>query len=331
MQTRQDRLIEWLEIQLKHQPFSINALTSDASFRRYFRLSTESRTWVVMDAPPQKETIQPFINVNQLLKNTNVPTLTIHAVDITQGFALLDDLGDLMFLKALTSTNQDYLYSIAINTLIQMQQCTTTTLPVFDKQHMLNEMSLFPEWFLTAYLGLTLTRDEQQLLLTTFNWLAERLSKQPQVFIHRDYHSRNLMVISNDTLPKLSVIDFQDAMLGPITYDLASLLKDCYIQLSETSYYDLAGLFYQQQSMVHTWSMQTFLNELDYCGLQRHLKVLGIFCRLHLRDNKPNYLHDLPLTMDYTLTCLKRHEEFKPLLEFIEERVLPRFKELCQA
>lgn len=331
MQIRQDTLNQWLNTQLTNKPFTLTPLTSDASFRRYFRLSTDTGTLVVMDAPPDKETMAPFIHVSNLLKTTNILTPAIHAADTNQGFALLDDLGDTLFLKALTSCNQDYLYSMAINTLLEMQKCSTIALPAFNTQHMLNEMMLFPEWFLTAYLGLTLSASEHQLLSTTFNYLSNRLNKQPQVFIHRDYHSRNLMLMLNETTPNLSVIDFQDAMLGPITYDLVSLLKDCYIKLPESAYCDFASLYYQHQPLVQTWSFQEFLNEVDFCGLQRHLKVLGIFCRLHLRDNKSNYLQDLPLTLDYTLSCLRKHTEFEPLLDFMEKRALPRFKELCLA
>jgi hypothetical protein len=174
---------------------------------------------------------------------------------------------------------------------------------------------------------LSLTTDEEHLIHTTFNTIAERVAAQPQVFIHRDYHSRNLMILND----QIGVIVFQDAMFGPVTYDLASLLKDCYTKLPEAAYQQYVGLFYQRQPLAQTWSLQSFEDELDYCGLQRHLKVLGIFCRLYLRDNKPNYLQDLPLTMEYTLTCLKRHAELSPLLQLMEKRVLPQFRETCEA
>ena len=332
MQTRQNALNEWLQIQLNHKPYTITPLAGDASFRRYFRVfSSDTDTRIVMDAPPDKETISPFIHMNQILKDNGLLTPTIHAADLSQGFALLDDLGDTLFQDALTSNNQDNFYINALDTLIQMQRCSTTSCPIFDKQHMHKEMSLFPEWFLTAYLQLTLTEAEYHLIETTFNWLTERLSNQPQVFIHRDYHSRNLMIINNVAKPQLGIIDFQDAMRGPITYDLVSLLKDCYIKLLEPSYYAYAEQFYQRQSLVQTWSMQQFLDEVDFCGLQRHIKVLGIFSRLHIRDNKPNYLANLPLTLDYTLACLRRHPPLKPLLNFMEQRVVPRFIEINQA
>lgn len=327
MQRRQNALNEWLSAQLNHEPFTLSPLAGDASFRRYFRLLTSKGTKIVMDAPPDKEAIAPFIRIHQLLKTADVFTPTIHAASLEQGFAILDDLGDQLFLSQITPVHKDSLYSKAIQTLIQIQQCPYESLPVFNKEHMLNEMSLFHEWFLSAYLKLTLTPAETLQLNEMMHLIAERIAQQPQVFIHRDYHSRNLMIVNS----QLAVIDFQDAMKGPLTYDLASLLKDCYIKLPEPAYEQYVNLFYQQQPMAQIWSLEGFKHEVDYCGLQRHLKVLGIFCRLYLRDHKSNYLNDLPLTMDYTITCLKRHNELKPLLTFMEERVLPAFMETCTA
>lgn len=327
MQTRENALNEWLNIQLAPIPFTLIPLTGDASFRRYFRLSLPTTTKIVMDAPPDKETLVPFIHIQRTLSAQGILTPIVHAVDLKQGFALLDDLGDTLLLHMLTEHNRDHYYAKAIDTLTNIQACSTRSLPVFDKQHMLKEMSLFHDWFLNAYLKLSLTSAEEQIIQTTLNAIADRVAAQPQVFIHRDYHSRNLMIVED----KLGVIDFQDAMLGPVTYDLASLLKDCYIKLPETTYQQYADQFYQHQPLVQRWSMQAFMEEVDYCGLQRHLKVLGIFCRLHLRDNKPNYLQDLPLTLDYTLTCLRRHAALSPLLQFMEKRVFPQFMETCEA
>ena len=331
MQTRQNALKEWLQIQLNQTSFTLTPLVQDASFRRYFRLTSEKMTRVVMDAPPDKENIVPFIQVNQTLQTIGVLIPKIHAVDLNQGFILLDDFGDQLFLRSLTPTNQDSLYQSAINTLIQIQRSPTASIPLFDKAHMLKEISLFHEWFLSAYLGLTLTSAEEQLLLTTFSSLTDRIANQPQVFIHRDYHSRNLMLIEDNPLTQLGVIDFQDAMHGPVTYDLASLLKDCYIKLPRSSYENYLTFFYQHQPFVQDWSLQRLMDEVDFCGLQRHLKVLGIFCRLAHRDNKLNYLRDLPLTMDYTIACLKRHSEFSSLLQFMEKRVLPQFMKTSHA
>ena len=327
MQARQNALDKWLKLQLNHVSFTLEPLTGDASFRRYFRLSLPTRTKIVMDSPPDQEALAQFISIQRALKAKGILTPVVHAADLEQGFALLDDLGDALFLHATTDNNRDHCYNNAINTLVDMQQCPSKSLPAFDKQHMLNEMSLFIEWFLKAYLNLSLTTDEEHLIHITFNTIAERVAAQPQVFIHRDYHSRNLMMVND----QIGVIDFQDAMFGPVTYDLVSLLKDCYTKLPEAAYQCYVDLFHQRQPLAQTWTLQGFMDEVDYCGLQRHLKVLGIFCRLHFRDNKPTYLQDLPLTIDYTLTCLKRHAELAPLLQLMEARVMPRFMETCKA
>lgn len=327
MSKRENALYEWLKPTLQNKPFTIHPLTGDASFRRYYRINCDNKTYIVMDAPPDKEAITPFIDVNDILSTTGVLTPHIYATDINQGFLLLDDFGDKLLLNALSSQNQDALYLQAIHTLIQIQHCPSSTIPVFDKDHILKELSIFEEWFLQAYLQLTLSASEQLMLNKTFDWIANQLSQHPKVFIHRDYHSRNLMIVESTDTPQLGVIDFQDAMDGPITYDLVSLLKDCYIKLPEPAYFDYAGTFYQQQPLVHGWTLPEFLDEVDYCGLQRHLKVLGVFSRLNLRDNKPGYLKDLPLTLDYTMSCLKRHNILLPLFQFMDTRVRPRFME----
>jgi aminoglycoside/choline kinase family phosphotransferase len=330
MQTRESALHDWLRTQYQ-QPFTLTPLCGDASFRRYFRLQTEDTTRIIMDAPPDKESIVPFLHVQALLQAEHTLTPTVHSADHQQGFAILDDLGDDLFLSQLTATTQKKLYAAAIHTLVRMQSCSIDTLKSFDKQHMLQEMSLFEEWFLKAYLKLSLASAEKKLITNLFHDITHRVMTHPQLFIHRDYHSRNLMVIETATQPKLGVIDFQDAMYGPITYDLVSLLKDCYTQLPAAAYTENVHLFYEQQPAVHIWSLEQFMDEIDYCGLQRHLKILGIFCRLYLRDNKPNYLKDLPLTMHYTMNCLTKHAAFKPLLTFMESRVMPRFTEACAA
>lgn len=327
MQERQNALNNWLKLQLNTIPFDLEPLTGDASFRRYFRLTLPTSTKIVMDAPPEKEPLAHFINIQRTLQMQGILTPVVDAADLEQGFALIDDLGDALFLHTITESNRDHYYDNAIKTLVDLQQCPSDALPVFDKQHMLKEMNLFIEWFLKAYLNLSLTTNEERLIHTTLNTIADRVAAQPQVFIHRDYHSRNLMIVNHN----IAVIDFQDAMLGPVTYDLVSLLKDCYIKLPDATYQHYVHLFHHRQSLAQQWTMQTFKDEIDYCGLQRHLKVLGVFCRLHLRDNKPGYLKDLPLTMDYTLTCLKRHADLAPLLQFMEARVLPLFMDACTA
>ncbi len=313
MQTRQNALNDWLKTILRDTPFTIAPLAGDASFRRYFRLHTDGSTRVIMDAPPGKETLAPFVNIAEVLSTKGVHTPTIYAVDYTQGFALLEDLGDQLLLGALTENNADELYQLAMNTLTQIQLTPVTNplLPSFDKAFMLAEINLFREWFLGAYLNLTLSADEALLLNNTFDWLTTQIVNQPQVFIHRDYHSRNLIVTENT----LGVIDFQDAMQGPHTYDLVSLLKDCYIQWPREKITQWLACFYDGENIAD------FTRAFDLCGLQRHLKVLGVFCRLNFRDNKPAYLRDLPLTFNYVMACLESYEELQPFYHFMQQKI----------
>lgn len=329
MQTRENALNIWLKTILVDTPFTVTPLAGDASFRRYFRLHAEGLTRVIMDAPPKKEALVPFIHVADILAKIGILTPTIYAVDHSQGFALLEDLGDQLLLGALNRDNADTLYSLAMTTLKQIQQAPVkdAALPVFDKAFMLSELAVFREWFLDAWLKLKLSIDEEQLLDSTFEWLTTQLEKQPQVFIHRDYHSRNLLLVG-DTL---GVIDFQDAMCGPITYDLVSLLKDCYIQWPAEKITQWLNQFHQNMPPAIRGSLPDFHRSFELCGLQRHLKVLGVFCRLHLRDNKPSYLRDLPLTLNYVMACAENHKELQPFYRFMQQSVQQLFlqKELA--
>lgn len=327
MQTRQNELNNWLKSLFGETPFIITPLAGDASFRRYFRLQCGDLTRVIMDAPPDKESITSFLAIGGRLSAYGVHTPAIYAADDVLGFILLEDLGDKLLLRDLSLKTAPTLYHAAMNTLLQIQQCPTThpQLPKFDKPFMLKEMALFREWFLEAYLGLELNAPEEALLNKTFDWLASTIETQPQVFIHRDYHSRNLILISDKTPSNIGVIDYQDAMQGPFTYDLASLLKDCYIQWPRVKVIEWLTCFYHHLPQQHGYSLEMFIRAFDLCGLQRHLKVLGVFCRLHLRDNKPTYLRDLPLTLNYLTACLESYTELKPLYQFIQQTVHDAF------
>lgn len=329
MHTRQNELNKWLKNIFGNTPFHLVLLAGDASFRRYFRLHCGELTHVVMDAPPDKEMITPFINISKKLASMGIHTPAILAFEQAQGFILLEDLGDESLLKTLSHDDADPLYTAAITTLLQLQQCPTNNplLPNFDKPFMLQELSLFHDWFLQAYLALRLNTSEKLLLEETFEWLVTQIALQPQVFIHRDYHSRNLMVVGQNNPIDIGVIDFQDAMHGPFTYDLVSLLKDCYIQWPETNITHWLTYFYHQLPSTFGWSLAEFTRGFDLCGLQRHLKVLGIFCRLHLRDNKISYLRDLPLTLHYVNACLERYSELQPLYHFMQKTVFLPFAE----
>lgn len=335
MQSRENALRQWLITIQQTNDFNLMPLAGDASFRRYWRLQQQDKTWVVMDAPPGKEDLIPFIQVNRRLAQTGIRVPTIHATASELGFLLLEDFGDQVFLNVLKNlppqqkeAQQTALYQKAINTLLVLQQGCSKDLPLFDRAFMLKELELFRTWFLDAYLGFSLQTHETQLINDTFSFLVEQLAQQPQVMIHRDYHSRNLMIL-DEPENHLGVIDFQDAMSGPFTYDLVSLLKDCYIQWPRERVVAWAADYYQQTSTFLKHhpipSLDQFIRDFDICGLQRHLKVLGIFCRLHLRDHKSNYLADLPLTFHYVLGALATEPRLKSFYEWMRDRVKPAF------
>jgi aminoglycoside/choline kinase family phosphotransferase len=325
MQTRENALNQWLKTIVGNKPYDINLLAGDASFRRYFRLFIDGHTQVIMDAPPEKETMLPFIQIGELLAQHGIMTPKIYASDLTQGFALLEDFGDRLLLNVINIDNADKLYTQAMTTLIKMQQTPTHNppIPAFDKTHILMELNVFHEWFLSAYLNLRLDDQQQSQLDYTFDWLSTEIMKQSQVFIHRDYHSRNLILMDKS----LGVIDFQDAMLGPISYDLVSLLKDCYIQWPRKKVIEWMNYFHHQLPSNIAGSASEFHRGFDLCGLQRHLKVLGVFCRLNLRDNKSGYMRELPLIFNYILACSECYEELKPFHQFMQQTVQGLFLE----
>lgn len=324
MHERENALKEWLIDTLKQQDFQLAPLAGDASFRRYFRLRYNGLTQIVMDAPPEKEDVKPFIHIAQALQQADVHTPKVLAMNPEDGFLLLSDLGDELLLNVLKPETVDGHYHQAIKTLFKIQTCSIDDplLAPFDEAHMLKEMSLCPEWFLKAYLALDLSQSECTLVQQTMEWIAKEVAQQPLAFIHRDYHSRNLMLLQDHAEPiKLGVIDFQDAMRGPFTYDLVSLLKDCYISWPRSKVLEWVEFFYTHSALTKDYSLPEFIRAFDLCGLQRHLKVLGIFCRLHLRDHKPGYLKDLPLTLNYVLECAETYEELHPFFRFLQMRV----------
>lgn len=317
MQNRENALKNWLDSLIKEN-YQLESLTGDASFRRYYRLSYQNQCRIAMDAPPEKETLEPFIDIAARIRNQGLTAPMIYAKDSELGFALLDDFGDKLFFQGLKEGKQDTLYKSAIDALVLMQGCNTSGLSAFDDNFIEQELNLFRQWFLKDYLNLNLSAEEEEIIQDSFDWLKMTLAKQPKVFIHRDYHSRNLMLLANDSL---GIIDFQDAMIGPFTYDLVSLLKDCYIQWPRQQILEWLSYFYEKSKEAKIYSKAEFIKAFDYCGLQRHFKVLGIFCRLYLRDNKPNYLNDLPLVLNYVLASLEGEKELAPLYQFMQTRV----------
>lgn len=323
MQERENALKDWLKQIISHDEFILTPLAGDASFRTYYRIQYNGLVHIIMDAPPDKEDLKPFIHVTHLLTQAKVFVPKILAVNMHYGFLLLSDLGDTLLLKELRTDTVDAYYKHAINTLLRIQSCPVDDvhIPPFNKAFMLKEMSLCTEWFLQKYLSLELLPEELFLLEHTMDWIAEQLMQQPTVFIHRDYHSRNLMCALDKGQPQLAVIDYQDAMYGPITYDLVSLLKDCYISWPREQVLDWIDYFYKQSPLAARQSKTLFVRGFDLCGLQRHLKVLGVFSRLYLRDGKAGYLADLPLVLKYVLECSELYEELLPLGHVLQKRV----------
>lgn len=323
MHERENALKEWLINTIKHKDFTLTPLAGDASFRRYFRLHFKGLTQIVMDAPPGKEDLEPFVHVAKTLAQAKVYTPEILAINKEQGFLLLSDFGDQLLLGKLQAETVNGYYHDAINTLFKIQECSINDpkLPLFDKAFMVKEMNLCPEWFFKAYLSLDLAENEHLLVQKTMEWIATEVSHQPLTFIHRDYHSRNLMLINMQEESALGVIDFQDAMRGPLTYDLVSLLKDCYISWPREQVLEWVAFFHAHSELASSYSLAEFIRAFDLCGLQRHLKVLGIFSRLYLRDNKAGYLANLPLTLKYILECTEIYEDLHPFFHFLQKRV----------
>ncbi|MDH5357354.1 MAG: phosphotransferase [Gammaproteobacteria bacterium] len=314
---RLEQIKLWLATILSTDNFEITPASSDASFRRYFRVFIDNKTWIVMDAPPEHEDIKPFTEIATFLYQHDIHVPKIDASNQKLGFLLLSDFGNQSFLDKLNEQTADTLYKSAIESLIQIQLCPSLdiSLPHYDRALLHKELDLFPEWFLGKHLNIP----APDFLQSTFDKLINHALEQPQLVVHRDYHSRNLMYTSGKTP---GIIDFQDAVIGPITYDLVSLLRDCYISWpsdridSWINYYFSSA---QQHGLLAGVSIECFVKWFDWMGLQRHLKVLGIFSRLNYRDNKPDYIHDLPLTLSYVRQVSGKYAEFSELSQFLEQ------------
>ncbi len=321
----------WLRDVLGSAAFRIEPASEDASFRRYFRVHARARMWVAMDAPPPLEDCRPFVSVLGLLRDAGVNAPRLHAADVERGFLLLDDLGSLCYLDVIEAANADALYADALDTLLAMQGgISRGRVPAYDERKLREELDLFPRWFLARHLGIELDGALSHALRDTFEALVRACMEQPRVFVHRDYHSRNLMV-AGEIDPSGSpgggpagnpgVIDFQDAVDGPVTYDLVSLLRDVYVRWPEDrvagwvdAYHDRAvarGLVDADRARFHRW--------FDLTGVQRHLKIAGIFARLWHRDGKPRYLNDLPLTLSYLARIAPRYPETEAVVRVLEE------------
>ncbi|OGO94471.1 MAG: hypothetical protein A3F10_02890 [Coxiella sp. RIFCSPHIGHO2_12_FULL_42_15] len=316
---RYGELQEWLQRIALHAPIEIKPLAGDASFRRYFRVNLAGRSYVVMDAPPERERCDAFVRVAHAFKQLGVHVPVVHHQNLQQGFLLLSDLGDQLYLPQLNEDSADLLYERAFTTLLKIQHGSDTHddhFPYYSEALLRAELQLFIEWYLTKYLKITLSIQQQWELERLFSLLIQNALEQPQVCVHRDYHSRNLLVCGNE----VGVLDFQDAVFGAVTYDLVSLLKDCYIdwplQKVEAwvkNYYEwLRGASFALNSSAQ------FFQWFEWMGLQRHLKCLGIFTRLYLRDQKPGYLKDIPRVLNYAREVCRRYSELSVLLKWLE-------------
>ncbi|MHB8355007.1 MAG: aminoglycoside phosphotransferase family protein [Burkholderiales bacterium] len=307
-------------------PAPIDALTpasSDASFRRYFRLTRGADTFIVMDAPPDKEDCHPFAAVAKLFTEAGVHVPQVLRADFEQGFLLLQDLGHTTYLDALSAHEADpatvqHLYRDALSALVTLHRASRPgVLPEYDEALLRREVGLFPEWYLARHLGATLSTSEQHVYTQCVDALITNNLAQPKVFVHRDYHSRNLMVC----LPNPGILDFQDAVYGPITYDAVSLLKDAYVRWEEAQVLDWLVRYWEEARAAHLpvdADFGNFYRDFEWMGVQRHLKVLGIFARLNHRDGKPGYLQDLPRVAEYLREACGRYRELRPLAQLLK-------------
>lgn len=323
MNDREQLLRQWLDAVLPAPLTRIAPASSDASFRRYFRVWSADQTRIVMDAPPDKEDCRPFIAIAQALRGLGLNAPEVLAADLDQGWLLLTDLGSRQYLAELDSHRAPRLYDDALAALARLQtggDPNSTLLPPYDAALLHREMDLFRDWFLGRLLGLDLREDEHHALDQAVARLVANALEQPQVWVHRDYHSRNLMISDPDNP---GILDFQDAVVGAVTYDLASLLRDCYIAWPR-SQVETWALDYRLRlralGMAGLDNADQFLRWFDLMGAQRHLKAVGIFARLYLRDGKPGYLGDIPRTLNYVLEVADRYSELVDLQSLLRAR-----------
>jgi aminoglycoside/choline kinase family phosphotransferase len=327
-------LEQWLVELFGDERFTVTVASADASFRRYFRVHRGNDALIAMDAPPDKEDMEPYVRIARMLGDVGVNAPRILHCNLERGFLLNTDLGSKTYLNELADAQRaDALYSDAITALVQIQskgEHHARTLPAYDEAVLRREMALFPEWFCSKHLGLTLSARERQMIEETFDVLVAEAMKQTRVFVHRDYHSRNLMVGDGARYgANPGILDFQDALYGPVTYDLASLLRDCYIAWPLDRVRSWVQQFRDQAADAGIYvggSLDEFQRWFDFLGVQRHLKVLGIFARLWHRDGKSGYLKDLPLTLTYVRDVVDVYDELEPLKQLIDSQIAAQFE-----
>lgn len=327
-------LTNWVseQLQIPKDRIALKAIASDAGFRRYFRFVSPNSMpiptltpMLAVDAPPQTEDTRQFVALARYLRAQGVRTPSIIAADEPQGLLLVEDFGDRLLFSELDASNVGEGYHTALKTLLSLQQCqdSPTLIPRYDRALLRRELEIFSEWFVGTMLGYSLNADETALLERTFTLLEDAAIAQPQTLVHRDYHSRNLILCDDG---ELGVIDFQGALWGAVTYDLVSLLRDCYLRWP-ADHVKRWALDYRQMALtadiIPATTEAQFLQDFDWMGLQRHIKVLGIFARLQLRDGKTGYLKDLPLVIRYTLEIASQYSELRPFADWFVANLLP--------
>ncbi len=316
---RLESLRHWVAVCLGGQEFDLAPASSDASFRRYFRVTFDGRNYIVMDAPPSHEDCRPFVRAARLFADAGVHVPRVLAEDLAHGFLLLSDLGPVTYLTVLNESSARDLYLDANAAVVKIQLASRPgELPAYDRDLLLRELTLFPDWYVAKHLGQALTDGQTHLMDQAFERILSNNLAQPKVYVHRDYHSRNLMLSD----PNPGILDFQDAVYGPITYDLASLYKDAYIRWEEEQVLDWLIRYWEAARKARlpvAADFYEFYRDFEWMGAQRHIKVLGIFARLHHRDGKDAYLKDMPLVMDYLRKACERYTELHPMLRLLDQ------------
>ena len=326
---RQTAFRQWLDrIGPSHrlEPATVRPASADASFRRYLRIDADTGSLIIMDAPPDKENCEPFVKVAQLMAEAGLNVPRVLDWDRAQGFMLLDDLGDQTMIEAVDPARpqaNQALYLRAVDALVAWQLASRPqVLPAYDQALLERELALFPDWYLARHKGIAVDGEVQQVLRSQFQLIVERNLASPSVYVHRDFMPRNLMLPRDAGEPRLGVLDFQDAVYGPITYDIACLMRDAFLSWDEEFVLDITVRYWkkaQQAGLPVDADFGDFYRAVEWMGLQRHLKVAGIFARLTLRDGKPKYLGDAPRFIAYIRATAGRYRELAPLLRLVDE------------
>jgi aminoglycoside/choline kinase family phosphotransferase len=309
-----DKIKSWLQTTI-YKDFDIKIASEDASFRKYYRLSKDDESFLVMDSSLEKDSLKPFIKVTQKLQLVDVNAPKILETNLEDGYLIIEDFGSTHYLDILNWDNFEDLYKKAIDIIIKMQESDTTELPIYDKEFLSQEMALMAEWYMKKLLPVVVSKKQQDIIDDAIDKISDVVLSQPQnLFVHRDFHSRNIMLKDDK---ELGIIDYQDAMSGALTYDIASLLEDSYIEFDREDNLKLVLYFRDKKGL--DVDDETFIKWFDFTSMQRHMKVLGIFSRLYKRDNKRDFLKDIPLTLKYLFDTAKLYEETKPLNQMFKE------------